>query len=133
MAQEPSGFEAAANNAMNLPGADALLAAANQIDDLQPYPKRHMAALKNTAHAHGKRLAASIALIQARAGSFAVHFADTFRALAMKAYRTMRPKMRFDIRERGVFIVKVRGGKDRFRHGLLLQANHTFRRQVCQV
>ena len=43
MAQKPGGFHAAIQHPLNLAGADAFLAGAHQVDDLQPQMQRQMA------------------------------------------------------------------------------------------
>ncbi len=106
---EPSGFQGDAQGAVKLVAADAFLAAANQVNGLQPQLHFNMARLKDSAHLHGKRLAAGIALVKANASGITAHFAHALIALAVKAYRAMRPQLAFNERVSGFFILKVRG------------------------
>ena len=61
----PRGFHAASKHPLKLPGADAFLAGAKQVDGLQPQVQRQVTILEDRTHAHGERLAAGVALAQA--------------------------------------------------------------------
>jgi hypothetical protein len=124
--KEPRGFQTATKSALQLTSADAFLAAAHEVHGLQPNPKRHVAGLKNGAHADGIRLFAGIALVQARTGGFAVQLANALSAFAVKAYRAMRPEFGFHIRESGFFIVEMLGGKCGLHGGNSLTAITTY-------
>src|SRR5258708_37604434 len=54
MPQEPRGFHAAIKHPLNLTGADAFLAGAHQMDDLQPQMQRQVAGFKNSPHTHSE-------------------------------------------------------------------------------
>ena len=116
MRHKPSGFEGHAEDPVQLVAGNTFLAGGDQMDGLQPEMQLDMAALKNGAHLHGKRLAAGVALIQANAGRFAAHFAHALGALAVVANRAMRPQASLNIRIRSFFFMKMRGGKDGFCH-----------------
>ena len=47
MAEEPRGFHAAAEGALQLTGRDAFFRGTEQVDRLQPDVQRHMAELEN--------------------------------------------------------------------------------------
>jgi hypothetical protein len=117
MAQEPRSLHAAIEHPLNLPGADAFLAGAHQVDDLQPQMQRQMAGFENGAHADSERLLAAIALAKARTGGLAIQAAHTITAAAMRAYRALWPEMCFNIREGGGFVFELGGEKDQGGHG----------------
>ena len=75
MAEGPRGFHAAIEHPLNLPGRDAFLGAAKQVDDLRPQMQRQVA-IRRGAHADRKRLFAGVALVQARTGRLAVQAAN---------------------------------------------------------
>ena len=70
--QEPSGFHAAIERALNLPGTDALLAGGDELDRLQPQMQREMAVLENGADPHREGLPAGVTLAQAGPATLAV-------------------------------------------------------------
>ena len=119
MAKEPCGFHAALKHTLDLAGADALLAGAKQVDHLQPQMQRQMRGLKDGPHAHGEWLAAVIALVEAHAGGCASHLADarSISVAAVRADRTVRPKLRFDIGESAFFGLELGGIEHRLGHG----------------
>jgi hypothetical protein len=117
--QVPSGLHAALEHALDLTGADALLGRAHEVDDLKPQVQRQVAILKDRANADSERLAAGVALAQAGPGGLAVQAADALPLAAMGADRATRPQVAFDILESGVFILELRGGKDRISHDIL--------------
>jgi hypothetical protein len=86
-----------------------------------------VAGLENGAHPDGERLLAGVAFVQARAGGFAVQLADALTAIALKAYRAIRPQLGFDIRKGGVFVVEMIGGKCGLDGGNSLAAISTHR------
>src|SRR5205085_7980728 len=101
MGQEPCGFHAALESALDLPGAHSLLAGADQLDRLQPQPQREVAILENRADPHGKGLATGVALAKPGAARLALKPADPIRVnvAAMRANRPVRPQFRLYIRE----------------------------------
>ena len=117
MAKEPSSFHAAIQHSLNLTGADAFLAGAHQMDDLQPQVKRQMAGLENGAHTNGEGFFAGVALAKPRSGSFAVETAYAVARAAKGANRTIRPKARFDVLESTGFGHELGSGKNRGGHG----------------
>ena len=123
MREEPRGFQAAAKHPLKLAGADALLAGAHQMNGLKPQAKRQVAVLKDAAHPHRERLAAGVALAQARARGLAGQSPDLVaRRLAMRANRTLRPKVGFDVFEGGFLVVEPGGGKNGIGHGIAPRA-----------
>jgi hypothetical protein len=70
--------------------------------------QRNLAALKQGGHANGEWLAALVALVEALTGALSLHLADALDAATVRANRTFGPNARFDIREGGVLVVKVR-------------------------
>jgi hypothetical protein len=118
VSEEPSGFHAASKDALDLISRDALLAGAHQMDDLQPQMQQEMRGLKNGPDAHGKGLAAFLAVIKAAAGGLAFHLLDALgvNIAAMRANGTVRPKSRLDKSESGVFILEAIFGKNRAGH-----------------
>jgi hypothetical protein len=131
--QEPRGFHAAAKGPLHLAGRDAFLRRANQVDRLKPYPQRNMARLKHGAHPNRERLAAWAAIPQTgprRLAFGAGRFADQ---TAMRAYRTIGPKPRFDVCEGGVFVGEVRGVESGFHGGFLLSRKSRGCAVLCQA
>jgi hypothetical protein len=118
MGEEPSGFHAAFEHALNLPGADSLLAGAHEMDDLQPKMQRQMAVLKDGPHPDGEGLLAGVAFPKAKAGGLALKAADllSIRVAAMRADRTIGPKHRLDMIESGGFIFEMRGVQNGLGH-----------------
>src|SRR6202042_3665390 len=116
--EEPSGFHAAIEGPLDLAGADALLAAADELDRLQPQVQREMAVLEDAADPHGEGLAAGVALPQARAGGLAVQAANPLPVAiaAMRANRAFWPQVSLDIGESRVFVVKVGLGENGLGH-----------------
>jgi hypothetical protein len=119
MREKPRGFQAAAKHALKLAGRNALLAGAHQMDGLKPQAKREVAVLKNGTHPHRKRLPAGVALAQARTSGFAGQATNLARIgiAAMRASRTGRPKLRFDVFKSRCFVVEPVCGKDGIGHG----------------
>ena len=69
VAEEPSGFHAAIEHPLDLPGRNALLAGAKQMNDLQPQMQRQMAVLENRADPHREGLFAGVAFVAVPDGS----------------------------------------------------------------
>jgi hypothetical protein len=136
MGEEPCGFHAAAECALELAGADPLLAAAHQVDSLQPDAERDMAALEHSAHADRERLPARIALVKPGPGGLALQFPDARCFAAMVADRAVGPQLALDIGERGFLVVEMRLGYRGFHHTCtpsLRWAKDRCRWMVCQV
>lgn len=131
VAQVPCRFEAATEHSLKLPGGNAFLRSAKQVDGLQPRPQRQMAILENRTLAHRKdRAAAGVALAQPDLNNaFGVLLAGLGTdgkpadllggRAAMRADRTVRPQLGFDVLKSGFFIEKPRIGKDGLGHGYL--------------
>lgn len=109
MAHKPCSFESDAKNPVELVRADAFLARGNQVDRLQPQVKLNLAVLEDGPDSHGERLAALVALIDAKAGAIAIQLADALHSAAARARSTIRPYARFNEGERSFFVVEVRG------------------------
>ena len=123
---EPRGFEGHAEGAVQLVGADALLAGCDQEDGLQPKAQRNMARLEDGPNLHGKRLTAVIALVGAYAGALADHLADSLKTAAMRANGTIWPDARFYKLICRFFIMEVQCGEDGLGHiGSLECSKHT--------
>ena len=103
------------------------------MDDLQPQVQRQVAILEDGADTHREGLAAGVALAQAWTGSLAVQAADPLPLAAMRTDGTTRPEMAFDVLESGVFILKMREGKDRVSHDVLQYPQPRDMEWVCQV
>jgi hypothetical protein len=109
MAKEPCGFHAAAEHALKLPGRNAFLTGAKQMNGLQPEPERQLGFLENGTHADSKGLAALVALAQTGAGGLALETANP-RAIGIatvRANRAVRPKLGFDVLESSGFVMKA--------------------------
>jgi len=117
MPEEPCGFHAASEHPLNLAGADAFLAGAHQVDDLQPQVQRQMAGLENGPHAHSEGLLAAVALAEAGSSGFPVQTADTITAAAMRADRAVGPETRFDVGESSGFVLELGVEKYGMGHG----------------
>jgi hypothetical protein len=72
MTSEPSGFHAAIEHTLDLTSSDALLAATEQMNNLQPQMQWQVAVLENSPHSYGEWLLAGIALVEAEASGLAV-------------------------------------------------------------
>ena len=85
MAHEPSGLKSDAQSAVQLIGADPLLARADQEDRLQPYMQLDVTGFEDGSDLDGERLTARIALVSAYAGALALHLAVLAYNAAMRA------------------------------------------------
>src|SRR6185312_1919862 len=135
MRQEPRGFHAALKHPLDLAGRNAFLAGAHQVDHLKPQVKRKVAILEDGSHADGEGATASVALAKAGAAALALQPANAIRVAipAMRANRALRPKQRFDIRERGFLIVEVGSAQNRLSHGYSPVCGRTLRLAVGVV
>jgi hypothetical protein len=116
----PSGFHAATKEALKLAGGDAFLAAAKQMDGLEPQPQGKVTVLKDGANADRKRLPTGVALAQADAGRLALKPPNrgAIGVLAMRTHGSSRPKLSLNVGKSGFLIVKTQIGKNRLGHGL---------------
>jgi hypothetical protein len=115
--QEPRGLQGDAEDAVQLVAAHALFGRAKQVHCLQPNMQLHMAGLEDSAHLHGKGLAASVPLVDADPGAVALQWPAFVDDAAMRAWPTVGPKSRLDEPIGGFFTVEMGGGKDG-RHGV---------------
>jgi hypothetical protein len=116
VAKEPRGFHAATEHPLNLPGRDAFLAGAHEMDDLQPKPQRQMGRLEDGPHSHGKGLAALVALVEARTGGLTLELAHAPPLAAVGAHGAIRPKPGFDVFEGGFLAMEMGLGKKGLGH-----------------
>ena len=91
MAHEPRGLVRHAQGAANLVSRDALLAGSHEVGRQKPLVERNLGTLEHRPDRRRELLAASVALIQARAGALALQFRGFVHDAAMRADRTMRP------------------------------------------
>ena len=114
---EPSGLHPHAQGALKLPGADAFLGRAHQVDRLKPIAKRCVAVLEDRAHLHSKGLTALVALPEAGTSGLTVKAADLLLVAvpAVRADGASRPKVPLYISIGGGFIVEL-GGLQYGRH-----------------
>jgi hypothetical protein len=109
VAHEPSRFVGDFQRPVDLVRGDALLAAAHEIEGLQPDVHRRMAGLEDGPHADDVRLPASVTHIESRAVALAQQPADPARLVAMMADKIVCSQFRFNISEGGFFGLKVFG------------------------
>ncbi len=95
----------------HLVAAEPLLAAANQIDALQPLMHRNVAVLEYGSDRGGKLLAAGIALQRAGFRALTVQPTNAVGISAMDANRAVGPDDAFQFRDRSGFIVEE-GGRE---------------------
>lgn len=115
MSQEPRGLVGDAQHAVQLMGADALLAGAHEIDRLERLVERDMGALEDGADLDRELLAAIGALAKAKAGLAKVIVLAGHGA-TMGALHAVRPHHAFKVLGGGFVAVKVAGGQGG--HGL---------------
>jgi hypothetical protein len=107
--KEPCGFHAALEHPLDLTGANAFLAGAEQVDHLQPQVQAEVAILENGAHTHREGLFAGVTFVEAGTGRFAAQLADPLSAAAMVAYRAIRPQSRLHESESCRLGLELRG------------------------
>lgn len=113
MGQEPSGLHAALQHPLNLPGRDALLAGAHQVDHLQPQMQGQVRGFEDGPDPDGEGFPAGVALVQALPGGLALQPADVIaRRAAMRAERAIGPQGRLDVCESRILVVEMRCGKN---------------------
>jgi len=122
--EEPSGFHAATEHALNLVSRNALFAGAHEMDDLQPQLQGQMGRLEDGPHSDGKGLLAGVALVEPRTGGLALQATQALPLPAVMADGAGRPKPSLDIGEGGGFILEVGGGKNGGSHGEISYGHH---------
>src|SRR5271156_1089201 len=135
MTEEPSGFHRANKHTLDLTGRDALFGRTHQMDDLQPKMQGEMRGLEDGSHAHGERLAAFLAIVQAKPSGFALHLGNavSIGVAAMRAVWAFRPQHAFDMCESGFLVVEMGGFKNGASHGKIsYRRESTPSRLLCQ-
>jgi hypothetical protein len=112
VSEKPCGRQAPAEGAVKLARCNALLAAAHQVNGLEPDMQRDMAGLEHSAHAHGEGLLAGVAFPQAGPRRLALQATGFTDHAAMRADRTIGPQAAFDIGDSGFFVAEMRSIKD---------------------
>jgi hypothetical protein len=118
MGEEPGGFHAALEQALNLAGGDTFLAGAHQMDYLKPQMQLEMRPFENSADPDSEGLLAGIALAETSAGGFSLKPTDPLAFATERANRTRRPQIALDVLESGFFAMEVIGGQNGMGHGL---------------
>jgi hypothetical protein len=131
--EEPRGFHAAIQGALDLAGSEAFLAAGHEVDDLQPHMQRDVRRLENRAHPDRERLPAGVAFPKSGAILFAGQPTSPVQGAALRANRTVRPKPRFDIGESSGFTLELGLGKGGLHGGYLLARQSKSSVWSCQV
>ena len=130
MSKEPSGLHADTQGALKLAGANTLFAGTHEVDSLEPEMQREMAGFEDGPDPHRKGLPAGVALAQANAGRLPLQPADMLLSRSAEgADSAIGPKVGFDVREGGVFVMEMRLGKDGRHDKISLCRPHW----VCQV
>jgi hypothetical protein len=93
---KPRSLECDAQGSGELIAADPLLAGAKQIHRLQPESHGDMTVLENGFNLHSEGLTALVALVNTRAGAFALKLTDALGAAAVRADRSFRPNASLD-------------------------------------
>jgi hypothetical protein len=106
--EEPSGFHAAAQRALDLTIRNTFLRRTDQVDGLKPDAHRDMARLKNRPHPHRKRLATRSTIPQAGTRRLAFGARSVADRAAVWTHRTIWPKPCFYKSNRGIFIGEVK-------------------------
>lgn len=107
MAEEPGSFHAAPKHPLNLSGRDALLAGAEQVNDLKPQVQRQVTILEDRPDPHREGLLAGVAFEQSRTGRLAVQAANTGSFATARAYRAVRPQVSLNVGESGGFTLEM--------------------------
>jgi hypothetical protein len=107
MKQEPSRFVAGIEHPVQLMRRHAFLARGHQVRGHDPFRQRDMRALHDSADRHAKRLAAILALIDARTRAFAGQLGNAISSHSTaRTEGTGRPKHLFKMLARLIIIVK---------------------------
>ena len=104
MRHEPSGLVGHAKRAVELMGADALLAGAYEMRSEHPLVQRDFAALEHCADRDGELRAAVAAEIQARTMGLTLEKAIARYPTAMRTNRAIRPAYGFQMAARCVVV-----------------------------
>jgi hypothetical protein len=117
MRQEPCGLQRDAEDTMQLVGAHALLAGAQQVHCLQPDMQFDMAGLEDGADLDSEGFAAGVAFVDANAGALALQRPALVNDAAVRAWPAVGPQSPLDKPISGFFAVKMCGRKDGW-HGV---------------
>ena len=128
MPHEPSSLEGNAQGAVQLVGADPLLAGRDKEDRLQPDMQLDVARLEDGPNLDGERLAAGIALVGAYAGALALQLAAAINGPTVRAYATVGPNAGLDKLVCSFFVMEVWSGE--YGHGSIPFAYPEYR--VCE-
>jgi hypothetical protein len=91
------------------------------VNDLEPKVQLKVAGLEDRPYPYRERLGAGVALVKAKTGRLTVQAADMLLGRpAKRAIGAVRPKVAFDIREGGFFVLEMGFGKYGFGRGNLL-------------
>jgi hypothetical protein len=106
------------------------------MDDLQPETQRKVGTLKDSSLADGKLTPAFLANVESKASGLAMHLANAagITIAAMWANWSIRPKLAFDIRKGGSFIIEEGIIESRLGHcGISYGHRHRTSTMLCQV
>lgn len=93
-----SAIAAKAKVALQLQGADALLAAAHEVEGADPFAQRDVGIFKDSAHSDGELLFAGAAAMKAITAGFALHPVNHFAcSFAMRAHSAIHPQQPLNI------------------------------------
>src|SRR5689334_9703067 len=92
--KKPSGLHGTTDGALKLARAKSLLAAAKQVEGLEPDVQRHMAGLEYRPDTHGKLLTASVAFPKAGAHRLPFEPASRLQDSTVRTYWAIRPELR---------------------------------------
>ncbi len=123
VSKEPRALVGDFQNAVELMGADALLAAGHQIDGLHSLVKREAHVFEHRADLDRELLLAVTTAPQANTNALfraRLYLRDAIHAATVRANRLTSPNDLFEVGESGFFTVKLRTGKGR--HGVELLA-----------
>jgi len=104
---EPGGLVGDAQHAVKLMRADALLGSGHQVRGENPLVERDFGALKDGSDGDGELLATALALVSAFAVRLTLQPGDLVLLMlaAMRAHRSVRPKLGFEMRAGRVLVV----------------------------
>jgi hypothetical protein len=116
MPDEPAGFEIDAEDAAKLVRREAFFARTNQMHGLKPNVHRNMALLKYRPDLDSKRLAAGVALIDAKPGALALQQSTFPEYAAVWTEAAIFPNDSLDIGVSGGFVAEAGLIEDRIGH-----------------